>query len=62
MAILTAVAAGATSLEARVIDAYIGGAVMLAAATAIALLFILPRERKHRRVVLLRRPENDGVS
>ncbi|MFD4351259.1 MFS transporter [Nocardia sp. NPDC058518] len=48
VALLTAVAAGATTIAARVVDAYIGGAVMLAIALLAAVVLILPAERTAR--------------
>lgn len=49
VAILTAAAAGATTLEGRVIDAYTGGTVMLAIAVVAALVLVVPGEIRHRR-------------
>lgn len=48
VAVLTAVAAGAATLEDRVVDAYIGGSVMLGIAVVVCAAFILPDERRHR--------------
>ncbi|WP_129658346.1 MFS transporter [Rothia halotolerans] len=45
VAVLTAAAAGAATLEGRVVDAYIGGSVMLGIAVLAALILIVPGER-----------------
>ncbi|MEV0055397.1 MFS transporter [Saccharopolyspora shandongensis] len=50
VAILTAVAAGAATLELRIVDAYIGGAVMLAIALVTSLALVVPSELAHRRL------------
>ncbi|MFL4480385.1 MFS transporter [Paeniglutamicibacter sp. ORCA_105] len=44
VALLTSVAAGASTLEGRVVDAYAGGTVMLAVALVAAIALILPAE------------------
>lgn len=49
VAVLTAAAAGATTLQGRVVDAYIGGTVMLAAAVVACLALVLPSELRRRR-------------
>lgn len=49
VAILTAAAAGASTLEGRVVDAYTGGTVMIAVAVAAAVVLIVPAETRHRR-------------
>ena len=49
VAVLTAVAAGATTSTQRVVDAYRGGAVMLAAAVVVVLLTVLPVQIRARR-------------
>lgn len=49
VAILTSVAAGGATLEARVTDAYAGGAVMLGIAVTAALFLIVPSELAHRK-------------
>ncbi|WP_092804964.1 MFS transporter [Rhodococcus globerulus] len=49
VAILTSVAAGATTLQARVTDAYAGGAAMLGIALVTVLILILPPEIAHRK-------------
>jgi len=51
VAVLTAAAAGATSLEQRVVDAYTGGTVLLAITVAAALVLVLPGEFLHHRKV-----------
>lgn len=48
VAILTSVAATATSLEGRISHAYVGGAVMIGVALVVALALIVPSERTHR--------------
>ncbi|MDN5654234.1 MAG: MFS transporter, partial [Kocuria sp.] len=53
VAILTTVAAGATTLESRIVDAYIGGSVMLAIAFLAALVLIVPGERGQRHQALV---------
>lgn len=45
VAVLTAAAAGAATLEARVVDAYLGGTLMLVAAVVVSVVFIIPAER-----------------
>ncbi|MCW1805464.1 MFS transporter [Brachybacterium squillarum] len=49
VAVLTAVAAGATTSTQRVVDAYRGGAVMLAVAVAVVLVAVLPAQIRARR-------------
>lgn len=49
VAVLTAAAAGATTLEQRVVDAYTGGTVLLAITVAAALVLVLPGEFLHHR-------------
>lgn len=49
VAILTAAGAGAATLAGRVVDAYRGGAVMIAIALVVALAFILPADLAARR-------------
>lgn len=49
VAVLTAVAAGAATLEQHVVDAYIGGTVMVGIAVVAALALILPAETRRRR-------------
>lgn len=49
VAVLTAAAAAAPSLAQRVVDAYTGGAIMLAVAVAAAAVLILPAEIRSRR-------------
>jgi EmrB/QacA subfamily drug resistance transporter len=49
VAILTAVATGAATLEQRVVDAYIGGTILVGIAALTALALILPAELKQRR-------------
>ncbi|SCD43042.1 drug resistance transporter, EmrB/QacA subfamily [Streptomyces sp. BpilaLS-43] len=49
IAILTTVAVGATTLEQHIIDAYIGGTVMLAVALLATLVLIAPSELAQRR-------------
>lgn len=49
VAILTAAAAGADTLEDRVVDAYTGGTIMLGVAALAALVLIVPSEIAHRR-------------
>lgn len=49
VAILTAAGAGAATLADRVVDAYRGGAVMIAIALVVALAFILPADLAARR-------------
>lgn len=48
VAVLTAAAAGAATLEQRVVDAYTGGAVMVAVAVAAAAALIVPAEIRAR--------------
>ncbi|MFT4210891.1 MAG: MFS transporter [Microbacterium sp.] len=48
VAILTAAAAGVATLEQRVVDAYLGGTVMLGLAVAASLALIIPAELRHR--------------
>lgn len=48
VAVLTAAAAGASTLEGRVVDAYVGGTVMVALALVACLVLILPAELRHR--------------
>ncbi|QUL79554.1 MFS transporter [Brevibacterium sp. SMBL_HHYL_HB1] len=49
VAILTSAAAGALTLEDQVVDAFVGGTVMLAISVVAALVFILPGEIRARR-------------
>jgi EmrB/QacA subfamily drug resistance transporter len=49
VAVLTAAAAGATTLEQRVVDAYTGGTIMLAGAVIAALVLIVPSEMRSRK-------------
>ncbi|ALV45217.1 MFS transporter [Arthrobacter alpinus] len=49
VALLTSIAAGASTLEGRVVDAYAGGSVMLAIALVAVLVLILPAELAHRK-------------
>ena len=48
VAILTSVAATATSLEGRISHAHVGGAVMIGVALVVVLALIVPSERTHR--------------
>jgi len=56
VAILTAAAAGATTLEGRVVDAYTGGTVMVAIAVIASLGLIVPAQIAHRRKARTARP------
>lgn len=49
VAVLTAAAAGAATLEQRVVDAYTGSVIMLAVAVLAALVLLVPEVRRRRR-------------
>lgn len=49
IAVLTAVAAGAVTLQEHVVDAYIGATIMLVVAVVASVAFILPAELRHHR-------------
>jgi hypothetical protein len=50
VAVLTSVAAGASTLSGRVVDAYAGGVVMIAVAVIASLALIVPSEVRSRRM------------
>ncbi len=56
VAMSTAVRAGVASLQIRVVDAYIGGSMILLAALLVCVATILPADTRHRRSNPPRRP------